>query len=123
MWSNLRATRAQFVQRGAEARGGLVTESVVPGMLRMAIVTKRARPIADQRIRGTRDGVLSVALPAFRPLVLLERDLVTARVEELAVQRMTAAACLRNARNRRRHRRMASVAPRAGRRAQIALFQ
>src|SRR5204862_4696018 len=35
MWSNLRATRAQFVQRGAEARGGLVTESVVPGMLRM----------------------------------------------------------------------------------------
>src|SRR5439155_469166 len=32
---NLRPTRAQFVQRRAEARGGLVADSVVPGVLGM----------------------------------------------------------------------------------------
>src|SRR5205085_1577588 len=81
----------QLVQRGPELRRRLIARRAILRVLRVAVVAERAGLVADQCVARLGDGVLPVALPTLRPLVLLEGDLVPAAVEELAVHRVAAA--------------------------------
>src|SRR4051812_41115941 len=120
---NLFASRAQFVERGAELRRRRVALRILLRVLGVAVVAEVSRLVADHLVGRLHDVVLAVALAALRPLVLLERRLVAASVEELAVDHVAAPADLRDARDRRRHGGVASVAAGAGGRAHVSLFE
>ena len=115
--------RDQVREAAPEVARRLVALRVVLRVLGVTGAAQAVRGSGDHRVGRLGDLVLPVTLLALRPVVLLERLLVLAPVEERAVLGMAGPADLRDRGHRGRHRRVVAMAAVAGRSAQVALLE